>query len=103
MIACKQCGKDLGFFAEYGYRVFDVGMERVGLFCKEHSNELEKKLKNKRFIEEYKETSIYMKDGKYFPYWDCLYYFDNLDDVKIRIDNSQMAIVNLGVFKLINV
>lgn len=102
MLKCKQCGEDLGHYCQYGYRVFDLGLKKVGLFCEEHGRLVEENLKAKRFVEEYKGNKIYMKDGNYYPYWECPYYFDNLDDVRTRIDNSQVPYADLGVFKFIN-
>lgn len=102
MMKCKQCGKDLGYFNENGYIVFDVDFQRVGSFCQEHGINVENSLKEKRFVEEYKGNKIYSKDGVFFPYWGCQYFFDNLKDTKVRIDNSHIAIINKNAFKFIN-
>ena len=102
MLKCKECGKDLGHFNEYGVRVFDVGVVHVGVFCTEHGEIVENESKQKRFVEEYKGNKIYMKNGQYYPYWECQYSFDNLKNVKIRIDNSHTAVINKDAFKFIN-
>ena len=39
------------------------------------------------FVEEYKGSKIYCVDGKYMPYLECDYWYDNIDGVKNRIDN----------------
>ncbi|QPK89803.1 hypothetical protein IEN91_05020 [Bacillus velezensis] len=98
MLKCKQCGADLGF--KNVYRVFDLGLERVGVFCQEHAEETERGLKEKRFVEEYNGSKIYSRDGKYFPYWDCQYFFDNIEDTRKRIDSPHIAIVDKQAVKL---
>jgi len=101
MLYCKKCDGHLGHYCENGKRVFDVGYERLGLFCKTCAEIVENDLKNKRFVEEYKGNQIYLKDERYFPYWECQYFFNNLDDVKIRIDNPHIAIVDTNAFKFL--
>lgn len=96
-LKCKQCDKELNLkeFSRGDYKmVFDVDMQKVGLFCKEHGEEVESKLKEKRFVEEYKGSKIYCKNGNFIPYWECHYFFKSIEDVKERIDNSHVAIVD---------
>jgi hypothetical protein len=105
MLKCKQCNKELNFreFVNGNYKkVLDVDLQKVGLFCKEHGEEVEEALKQERFVEEYKGNKIYCKDGSYIPYWECHYYFKSLDDVKKRIDNTHVAVVDTRMFGLIN-
>ncbi|MCA1026985.1 hypothetical protein LCM23_12865 [Cytobacillus kochii] len=105
MLKCKQCNKELSFreFTNGNYKkVLDVDLEKIGLFCKEHGEEVEFNLKEKRFVEEYKGNKIYSKDNKFIPYWECDYYFKSIDDVKERIDSSHIAIVDTRMFGLMN-
>lgn len=100
MIKCRQCDKDLALNEIFGVR--DVDLQRVGVFCREHGEIVQNNLKEKRFIEEYNGNKIYSKDGEYFPYWECSYSFVTLKDTKTRIDNPQIAVVNMNAFKTLN-
>lgn len=46
-------------------------------------------VKSKYFVENYKNNDIYLVDGKYVPYWECLYYFNSLEECKSRIDDVE--------------
>lgn len=62
MLKCKQYNKELNFreFVNDNYKeVLDVDLQKVGLFCKKHGEEIEEKLKQERFVEEYKGNKIY--------------------------------------------
>lgn len=105
MLKCKKCSKELNFteFVNGNFKkVLDVDLKKVGIFCKEHGEEIEEELKSERFVEEYKGNKIYCKDGKYIPYWECHYYYKSLKDVRNRIDNAYIAIVDIRMFRLIN-
>lgn len=51
------------------------------------------KIKNEEqyFVEEYKGNKIYCVGGKYMPYLECDYWYDNIDGVKNRIDNPHLV------------
>jgi uncharacterized ParB-like nuclease family protein len=46
-----------------------------------------------RWVADYNNNKIYEKDGKYYPYWECHYYFNTLEDCKKRIDAKHIAIM----------
>lgn len=85
MIYCKKCKNKLSFFNIYELR--DVDCKRIGIFCNICGRDTEERLKEDRFIEEYKNNRIYLKDGRYYPYWECQYFFNSLEEVKVRIDD----------------
>lgn len=65
---------------------YEVGVERVKV-CQSCIDYIDK-VKSKYYVETYKGNDIYMKDGMYFPYWDCQYYFSSLQDCRNRIDTK---------------
>lgn len=73
-------------------RVRDVDGESIGVYCTKHGKQQEDLLKEKRFVEDYKENTIYFKDGCFYPYWGCRYFYLTLDACKNRIDNKHIAI-----------
>lgn len=54
--------------------------------CNSCTNEYVDTVKRMYYVETYNNHDIYKKDGMYYPYWDCQYCFDNLQDCKDRID-----------------
>lgn len=90
---CKRCNKDLGEFNRYGRIAFDVDYKDLGMFCIECKDIVENELKKQRLVETYKDNEIYVKDDRYYPYWKCLYHFKNIEDVRARIDDSNIAII----------
>lgn len=99
MVTCKMCDKELGYFAQEGVRVWDVDCRHVGVYCEEHAVETETALKEERFVEEYKNHQIYTKDGVYFPYWRCPYFFTDLEGARSRIDAPHIAVIDKNAFK----
>lgn len=55
------------------------------------SEECKKRNEYKYFVEEYKENKIYCVNGKYMPYLECDYWYDNIDAVKDRVDNPNLV------------
>jgi hypothetical protein len=47
-------------------------------------------------VEEYKGNKIYCVDGGYMPYFDCLYYYNSLEECRKRIDEALKE--NVGVY-----
>lgn len=52
------------------------------------SEECKQKNENQYFIEEYKGNKIYCVNGRWMPYFDCLYYYNSIEGVKSRIDHA---------------
>lgn len=105
MLKCKKCNTELGIedFTRGNYKeVFDVDLKKIGLFCRKHGQEVESELKKERFIEEYRGSKIYGKEGKYIPYWESNYYFKSIESVKERLDISHVAIINKEIIGILN-
>ncbi|OJT57361.1 hypothetical protein [Bacillus licheniformis] len=98
---CTRCNKYLGFYYKNA-SVIDVDCERVkGLYCEECKDTVENELKQQRFVEEYKGSQIYFKDGGYYPYWGCVYHFRSLEGARDRVDNPNTAILATNISKTI--
>ncbi|WP_339193963.1 hypothetical protein MKY95_19365 [Paenibacillus sp. FSL P4-0176] len=95
-VYCKECNIDLTF--KNIKRLADLDGERIGLFCSGCFPKAEKILKERRFVEEYKGIPIYLKDNK-FGFWGATYYFSNLDDARVRVDNRHIAFIDTGALK----
>lgn len=54
------------------------------------SEECKRKNEERYFVEDYKGNKIYCVDGRYMPYLECDYWYDNIDGVKNRIDNPRL-------------
>lgn len=54
------------------------------------SNECKQNNEKQYFVEKYKGNNIYCVDGRYMPYLDCEYWYDNIDGVKNRIDHPNL-------------
>lgn len=54
------------------------------------SEECKQKNEEQYFVEEYKGNNIYCVNGKYMPYLECDYWYDNIEEVKKRIDNPHL-------------
>ncbi|MBN3352028.1 hypothetical protein CF086_17170 [Clostridium botulinum] len=98
---CKKCGIKLNL-KNIDTTSVNIDGSKIKRMCKKCSKILESELKNKYFAQEYKMNNIYSKDGKYVPYWGCNYYFKSLEDCKKRIDNKNIACVNMKDFYLLN-
>jgi hypothetical protein len=97
---CKDCGKILTLKTIKGLR--DLNNKFYGVYCEECYEEAEKRLKEERFVEEYKGQKIYQKDGRYVPYWGCHYWFDCIEGARARIDMPNgCAIVDVNVLEAI--
>ncbi|PXY54430.1 hypothetical protein CIT14_07340 [Virgibacillus profundi] len=92
----------MGMYFQYAGRVIDVDCERFGIYCRRCAMVDTEKLQSKRFVEYYKDNAIYMKEGNYYPYWECPYHFKNIEDVRARIDDSHAAIVDMENLKFVN-
>lgn len=80
---CDCCGKELTMF---DFKV-SYGIVKIKT-CSSCANHYIDVVKTKYRVETYKGNDIYKKDGKYFPYWDCPYCFDTLQECKDRIDSK---------------
>lgn len=103
---CPVCGKE---FEHFGIKEF-TAVPKTTLFgeftvrdmngnIKTVDRELNKpvcsegcKHKNEEqyFVEEYKGNNIYCVNGKYMPYLECDYWYDSIEGVKRKIDNSHL-------------
>lgn len=54
------------------------------------SEECKQKNEEQYLIEEYKGNKIYCVNDKYMPYLECDYWYDNIEEVKKRIDNPHL-------------
>lgn len=93
---CKNCNCEINAF-DIGTvkRVCDVGSERIGLFCLQCGEKVEAELKKKRFVETYKEQDIYFKEGGYYPYYESLYFYKEIEGARSRIDNPHIAVISI--------
>ena len=96
-MCCIKCGEKLSF-SNWG-NVRDVNNKPIGC-CKYCSKDVLTELKSQRYVETYKGNNIYILDGKYAPYWGCNYCFDNIDDCRASIDNSNVAIIPMMYIEL---
>jgi DNA-directed RNA polymerase subunit RPC12/RpoP len=91
---CKKCGKQVTVADLIRY--VDCDGERLkGLYCSECNKNRFEGLVKERVIEVYHNNQICLKDGRYYPYWGCAYYFDTLEGARKRIDNPYICIVPL--------
>lgn len=87
---CEECGVKLSF-GNISTRLRDVDGKMLKPHCKECGDIHLKRLKMRRFVEVYKGNHIYKKSGNFYPYWECHYYFKNLEDCRKRIDMRHTA------------
>jgi len=106
VIYCKHCGKELGKACFDIYRNVYKGFtadNKTGLFCNEDCYNA---YCDKFLIEEYNGVKIYgikiNGQMRYIPYMGCAYYFTTLDDCKKRIDNKNIAMVDMNMFYFMN-
>jgi hypothetical protein len=79
-------------------KVIDIDGEKVkGYYCGDCHDYAQATLMNERFVENYNGNTIFAKDGKYSPYWECHYYFKTLEECRIRIDAKHIAVTPFGV------
>lgn len=95
-MVCKKCGIDLTFSNISTER--DVDNKPIG-HCRECGELKLAELKKERFVETYQGNDIYIKDGRYYPYWGCMYSFDLIEDCRARIGASHIAIIPAVFFK----
>lgn len=102
---CNCCNKLLDFsyeaFAKGELnRVVDLDGQKVkGFYCNDCYIESLAYLMNERFVEVYRGSTIFSKDGNYSPYWDCPYYFTTIEDCRKRIDATHIAMMpNVAFF-----
>lgn len=87
---CSTCGVELSFI-NFG-SVRDIN-NKVVKCCRNCAEPVLSELKEKRFVETYKDNDIYIFEGRYYPYWGCAYSYDAIDGARSRIDNKGIAIV----------
>lgn len=86
---CECCGKeDLGILEKKYLR----GLKRASA-CKECADSYFTSVKKQFEVEIYKGKPIYSKDGNFYPYWEAMYYYGNIDDCKARLDAPHIAII----------
>lgn len=88
-IHCRECNTELSFMNIK--RLEDLDWSRIGMYCNKCFPAAEAKIKSQRYVETYKGNEIYCKDDKYAPYWQSPYYFNSLEDARIRIDNRHLG------------
>lgn len=104
IIRCQSCKKDLSDYS------FGVGTHRgytldgaIRFFCNE---ECYNNYWSQYLVEEYRNNKIYeiTRDGVvgYIPYIGCGYYFKTLEDCKGRIDQENVAVVDMGMLHAMN-
>lgn len=104
---CKKCSTPLDLsiksYGEGKYKkLHDMDFEKVkGFYCSDCADIALAELMNSRFVENYKGHTIFHKDGKYQPYWECSYYFKTIEDCRARIDANTTAVMPQGVANLV--
>ena len=104
---CPVCGKEYEYFGikefsmcskttlfgNFKIKDLDGNVTAIGRGINAPVCSEECKIKNEEqyFVEEYKGNKIYCVDGKYMPYLECDYWYDNIDGVKNRIDNPHLV------------
>jgi len=94
---CRNCGHLLTFSTLSITR--DCDHLAIGPYCKDCGPVFLADLMDYRKVEVYNDVVIYVKDGKFYPYWECPYYFTTLEDCKKRIDMKYSAIISLNILK----
>ncbi len=100
-IKCKCCKEVLptDTFENYAkdiHKITNVDGARLrGLYCTGCVDFAQAQIMNESFVEVYKGNQIYRKQGGYTPYWGCNYYFDTVEDCRLRIDHNHLSIVDL--------
>ena len=54
------------------------------------SEECKRKNEEQYFVEEQKGNNIYCVNGRYMPYLECDYWYDNIEETRKRIDNPYL-------------
>lgn len=102
---CKCCDNpiDMGLEAYMKgktVKIRDIDGEKVkGYYCGDCHEFALASLMNERFVENYNGATIFCKDGRYSPYWECPYYFKTIEECRIRIDAKHIAIMPFGVIE----
>ncbi|MGX6978981.1 hypothetical protein ACWN8V_06960 [Vagococcus elongatus] len=102
-LSCNNCSKPFNmhsFVIREARIVRDLDFSSTGAYCSDCFHEACKSIKEKRFVEEYKGEAIYMKDGRYAPYWGASYAFDNIDDCKKRMEMKGIAVTPFGMMDI---
>jgi hypothetical protein len=94
---CQACLNENSLFKTKFLK--DCDDKIIGYYCSDCYKEKADILFKKRYVETYKNNEIFMKDGKYFVYWGCLYWFTSLKDAKKRTDMKASAFVEVGEIK----
>jgi hypothetical protein len=89
-LVCIKCGKELSF-SNFG-SVRSINGKAISC-CKDCSPLTIEELKQKYFCETYNNNDIYMYEGRYYPYWECAYSFNNIEDCRARIDMKGVSVV----------
>lgn len=88
IIKCHSCNKELGeltletFVKIKKGRAFINGEWRTKFYC---SEECKNKYESQFIVDYVNGKPIYKIDDKYLPYYDCNYYFTNIEDCKMRM------------------
>lgn len=97
---CKNCSKPFNmrsFLIQEARIVRDLDFSSAGGYCSECFDEACVKIKESRFVEEYKGEKIYQKNGRYAPYWGASYAFDNIDDCKKRMEMKGVVVTPYSI------
>lgn len=77
------------YINENGERVEGKPLERkMMIVC---SGECFEQNENQYIVEQYKGNNIYCVNGRYMPYLECKYWYENIEGVKERIDNPHIV------------
>lgn len=93
---CCNCDTKLRF-SNWG-NIRDVNNKPIPC-CKDCADIVLSRIKENRFVEEYKGARIYLYKGRYYSYWGCAYSFDSVENCRNRIDMKNVAFVPI---KLLN-
>lgn len=96
-LLCKEC--DAKLTMSNINRLLDLDFTKLGVYCNNCFPEAEFKIKKQRLVEEYKGNEIYCKDNRFSPYWHSQYFFNKLEDARLRIDNKHLAVVDTEMLK----
>lgn len=92
IVSCDKCGTQIS--VKYPARtLIDVDSSVVGVYCVLGGcfEEISCNLINKRFVQHYKNKTIYQKNNMFFPYWRSPYYYNSLQECKDDIDTINFS------------
>lgn len=100
LLKCNICNKKMNIKDYYAIKsefsseyLRDVDGTNIVVYCLDHFKKKINRLINERFVENYHGHKIYEKDGKYYPYWGCSYYFRDIEDVRERLNNKHIGVM----------